>query len=79
MVELFFNDDVVDVTITMVGLSSISGIVVRAAALLEERPGPDAATVAEALDRNLCRCGAPRRSIDAVVHAGQRVAPEEAR
>jgi nicotinate dehydrogenase subunit A len=49
----------------------ISGIAVRAAALLEEEPQPDAATVARALDRNLCRCGAHRRIIDAVVAAGR--------
>jgi aerobic-type carbon monoxide dehydrogenase small subunit (CoxS/CutS family) len=55
----------------------ISGIVVRAAALLEEQPQPDATTVAEALDRNLCRCGAHRRIIDAVVDAGRRSAPAE--
>ncbi|WP_448626582.1 (2Fe-2S)-binding protein [Geodermatophilus sp. URMC 64] len=48
----------------------ISGIAVRAAALLEEVPAPDAATVAQALDRNLCRCGAQRRIIDAVVATG---------
>ena len=49
----------------------ISGIAVRAAALLDEVPAPDAATVARALDRNLCRCGAQRRIIDAVVAAGR--------
>jgi nicotinate dehydrogenase subunit A len=49
----------------------ISGIAVRAAALLDEDPSPDAATVARALDRNLCRCGAQRRIIDAVVSAGE--------
>lgn len=48
----------------------ISGIVVRAAALLDEDPAPDATTVARALDGNLCRCGAQRRIIDAVVAAG---------
>jgi nicotinate dehydrogenase subunit A len=53
----------------------ISGIAVRAAALLEEDPAPDADTVARALDRNLCRCGAQRRIIGAVVAAGRR-APE---
>jgi nicotinate dehydrogenase subunit A len=52
----------------------ISGIAVRAAALLEENPSPDADTVARALDRNLCRCGAQRRIIGAVVAAGR---PEE--
>ena len=50
----------------------ISGIAVRAAALLDDVPSPDAATVAQALDRNLCRCGAQRRIIDAVVAAGRR-------
>jgi nicotinate dehydrogenase subunit A len=53
----------------------ISGIAVRAAALLEEDAAPDADTVARALDRNLCRCGAQRRIIAAVVAAG-RPAPE---
>jgi nicotinate dehydrogenase subunit A len=53
----------------------ISGIAVQAAALLEEDPAPDADTVARALDRNLCRCGAQRRIIAAVVAAG-RPAPE---
>jgi len=53
----------------------ISGIAVRAAALLDEEPAPDADTVARALDRNLCRCGAQRRIIAAVVAAG-RPAPE---
>jgi nicotinate dehydrogenase subunit A len=52
----------------------ISGIAVRAAALLDEHPRPDAATVAAALDRNLCRCGAHRRIIDAVVAAGREAA-----
>jgi nicotinate dehydrogenase subunit A len=52
----------------------VSGIVVRAAALLEEQPRPDEAAVADALDRNLCRCGAQRRIIDAVVEAGRRTA-----
>ena len=47
----------------------ISGIVVRAAALLEEEPTADAARVAEALDGNLCRCGAHRRIVDAVLAA----------
>lgn len=47
----------------------ISGIVVQAAALLEEEPDADAARVAEALDRNLCRCGTHRRILDAVLAA----------
>jgi nicotinate dehydrogenase subunit A len=49
----------------------ISGIAVRAAALLEEDPHPDADTVAAALDRNLCRCGVQRRIIRAVLRAAE--------
>jgi aerobic-type carbon monoxide dehydrogenase small subunit (CoxS/CutS family) len=48
----------------------ISGIAVRAAALLEEHPSPDAAQVRTALERNLCRCGAHGRIVQAVVEAG---------
>jgi nicotinate dehydrogenase subunit A len=45
----------------------ISGIVVRAAALLRDEPDADAERVAEALDRNLCRCGTQRRIVEAVL------------
>jgi nicotinate dehydrogenase subunit A len=47
----------------------ISGILVRAAALLDEQPDPDEGQVAAALDRNLCRCGVQRRVVRAVVKA----------
>jgi nicotinate dehydrogenase subunit A len=47
----------------------ISGIVVRAAALLRDEPEADADRIAEVLDRNLCRCGAQRRIIEAVFAA----------
>jgi nicotinate dehydrogenase subunit A len=47
----------------------ISGIVVRAATLLDEEPDADAGRVAEALDRNLCRCGTHRRIVEAVLAA----------
>ena len=47
----------------------ISGIVVAAATLLEAEPDADAARVAETLDRNLCRCGAQSRILDAVLAA----------
>ena len=50
----------------------ISGIVVRAAALLAEEPAADANRIAEALDRNLCRCGAQQRIIEAILAAGAR-------
>lgn len=52
----------------------ISGIAVRAAALLETNPRPTPAQVAGALDRNLCRCGAHQRIIRAVVRAGELMA-----
>jgi nicotinate dehydrogenase subunit A len=45
----------------------ISGIVVRAAALLRDEPEADEERVAEALDRNLCRCGTQRRIVEAVL------------
>jgi aerobic-type carbon monoxide dehydrogenase small subunit (CoxS/CutS family) len=48
----------------------ISGIVVRAAALLDEQPHPDEDAVVAALDKNLCRCGVQRRIVAAVVAAG---------
>lgn len=47
----------------------ISGIAVRAAAFLESNPHPDEDSVAAALDRNLCRCGAHRRIIRAILKA----------
>lgn len=47
----------------------ISGIVVRAAALLRDEPEADGDRVAEALEKNLCRCGAQRRIIEAVLAA----------
>jgi nicotinate dehydrogenase subunit A len=47
----------------------ISGIVVRATALLEETPDASADQVATALERNLCRCGTHQRILDAVLAA----------
>lgn len=47
----------------------IAGIVVRAVALLRDQPDADAGRVAEALDRNLCRCGVQRRIVEAVLAA----------
>jgi aerobic-type carbon monoxide dehydrogenase small subunit (CoxS/CutS family) len=47
----------------------ISGIVVRATALLDEHPAADAEQVAAALERNLCRCGSHQRIVDAVLAA----------
>jgi nicotinate dehydrogenase subunit A len=47
----------------------IPGILVRAAALLAEHPRPDEAAVVAALEGHLCRCGAHRRIIRAVLRA----------
>jgi nicotinate dehydrogenase subunit A len=50
----------------------ISGIVVAAAALLERNAEPTADEVREALDDNLCRCGAHNRIVRAVLSAARR-------
>ena len=47
----------------------LSGIVVSAAALLSRDPRPTEAAVREALDGNLCRCGAHNRIVRAVLRA----------
>jgi len=47
----------------------LSGIMIRAAALLEANPSPDEAAVRAALDGHLCRCGAHNRIVRAVMRA----------
>ena len=47
----------------------LSGIMMRAVALLEENPRPDEAAVRAALDGHLCRCGAHNRIVRAVLRA----------
>jgi nicotinate dehydrogenase subunit A len=47
----------------------ISGIVVRATALLDAQPDASADDVAEALERHLCRCGTHQRIVEAVLAA----------
>jgi nicotinate dehydrogenase subunit A len=47
----------------------LSGILIRAAALLADNPRPDEAAVRDALDGNLCRCGAHNRIVRAVLRA----------
>jgi nicotinate dehydrogenase subunit A len=47
----------------------LSGMLVSAAALLRANPDPDEAAVRQALNRNLCRCGAHNRIIRAVLRA----------
>jgi nicotinate dehydrogenase subunit A len=46
-----------------------SGMLISAAALLERIPNPSEAEVREALQRNLCRCGAHNRIVRAVLRA----------
>jgi nicotinate dehydrogenase subunit A len=45
----------------------IAGIIMTAAALIEHDPNPDEPTVRQALNGNLCRCGAHNRIIRAVM------------
>jgi nicotinate dehydrogenase subunit A len=49
----------------------ISGILVNAAALLEEDPHPTEEAVRGQLDRNLCRCGVHNRVVRAVLRAAE--------
>jgi nicotinate dehydrogenase subunit A len=51
----------------------LSGIVMRAKALLDQNPRPSRGEIAEALDRNLCRCGAHNRIIRAIQRAGEEI------
>ena len=48
----------------------VTGVIMSGAALLERNPHPSAAEVTDALDRNLCRCGAHGRMVRAVLRAG---------
>jgi nicotinate dehydrogenase subunit A len=49
----------------------VSGIVMSATALLESNSTPDERKVREALDHNLCRCGAHNRMVRAVLRAAE--------
>jgi nicotinate dehydrogenase subunit A len=53
----------------------IAGMVMTATALLERNPNPGEAEIAQALERNLCRCGTHVR----IVRAIQRAAREAVR
>ena len=48
----------------------VTGVIMTGAALLERSPHPSRAEVVEALERNLCRCGAHNRMVRAVLRAG---------
>ena len=47
----------------------MSGIVMRAVALLSEVKSPSAEQVKQALDKNLCRCGSHNRVVKAILDA----------
>ena len=49
----------------------LSGILVSASAFLQQTPEPTRAQICQALDKNLCRCGAHERIIRAVQRAAQ--------
>lgn len=51
----------------------LSGIVMRAKALLDTNLRPSRDEIADALDRNLCRCGAHNRIIRAIQRAGEAI------
>ena len=53
----------------------LSGILISAAALLKRTPDPSETQVREALDRNLCRCGAHNRIVRAVLRAAKEARP----
>ena len=53
----------------------ISGIAVAAAAFLSSNRNPSEQQVREALDRNLCRCGAHNRVVRAVLRAAKERRP----
>ena len=49
-------------------------ILMSAAALLQRNPSPSVAEVKQALDGNLCRCGAHNRIVRAVLRAAREMA-----
>jgi nicotinate dehydrogenase subunit A len=57
----------------------LPGIIMRAKAFFSERPAATRAEIAEALQRNLCRCGAHQRILDALEDARDRMRTEAAR
>jgi aerobic-type carbon monoxide dehydrogenase small subunit (CoxS/CutS family) len=53
-----------------------SGMIVSAVALLRTNPAPSEAAIKQALEGNVCRCGAYNRIIAAVRKASNAVAAE---
>ena len=56
-----------------------SGLIMRAAELLQQQPQADEAAIRQALDRNLCRCGVHNRVVRAVQKAAVAMHPPEGR
>jgi len=54
----------------------LSGILISAKALLDRNPSPSRAEIAEALDGNICRCGAHNRILRAVAKAASQIRRE---
>ena len=52
----------------------ISGMIMTAVALLERNPDPDESEIAQALARNVCRCGTHVRVIKAIRRAAREAA-----
>ena len=52
----------------------VAGILMSAAALLKQNPKPTERGGAQALDRNLCRCGSQNRIVRAVLRAADEMA-----
>lgn len=52
----------------------IPGILISAAALLQRNPSPSTTEIKQALDRNLCRCGAHNRIVRAIERAAREMA-----
>lgn len=48
-----------------------SGMILNAYALLKTNPGPTVAQIVDAMDDNLCRCGAHKRIIEAIQAAAR--------
>jgi nicotinate dehydrogenase subunit A len=57
----------------------LSGILITAKALLDRNPSPSRAEIAQALDDNICRCGAHNRILRAVARAAARLREDAAR
>ena len=52
----------------------IAGMVMRAQALLDERPGADEEEIRQHMQPNLCRCGTHMRIVAAIVEASKTLA-----